>query len=284
MLPARFRLHRPQSMAEAFALMAQHGDDAAFYAGGTELLIAMKSRVLRYPEIIDIKRIPGMDEVVLRPDGTLSIGALATHHRLANHPLVREHFPAYAELSGNVANIRVRAAGTLGGNLCFAEPHADPPALLCALGATLVLAGSEGERRVAMEDFILGEFTTERRDDELLAAIEVPPMPAGARAAYRSFGHMERPAAGVAALAVPAATGWDWRFWVGAACSRPSRLPALERTMAGLDGEAALAAIGEASCAAAAELEVHDDMHGAADYKRHLITVLAHRAAKACLP
>jgi len=263
MLPARFALHRPASIAEALVLAAEHGDDATFYAGGTELLVALKARVLRYGHILDLKRIGALRGIAACEDGTLRIGALATHHEIASHPLVLHHQPAYATLSADVANIRVRVAGTLGGNLCFAEPHADPPALLCALDARVVLAGAEGERTVPMREFILGEFTTARADGELLVRVEIPPLPSGARAAYLAFGHLERPAVGVAAL-----RGADarWRFWVGAIAGRPAPLECEP---------------GEVDDAAAG-LEANDDLHGSAEYKRHLVGVLARRAAKAC--
>lgn len=263
MLPARFALHRPARVEEALALRAQHGDDAAFYAGGTELLVAMKARVLRYPHVIDLKRIDALRGITVREDGTLVIGALATHHAIATHPQVRACQPAYAALSADVANIRVRAAGTLGGNLCFAEPHADPPALLCALGARVVLAGDDGERTLPMREFILGEFTTARADGELLLRVEIPPLAAGARAAYRAFGQLERPAVGVAALREP---GGRVRLWVGALAGRP--MP--------------LACAPEEAGDAARALEAHDDLHGSAEYKRHLVGVLARRAAEAC--
>jgi carbon-monoxide dehydrogenase medium subunit len=283
MLPARFELHRPESVAAALALLAEHGDDATPYAGGTELLIALKARVLRYAHVVDLKRIDALRGVSEGPDGTLIIGALATHHQLAQHPLIRERLPAYAELSNNVANIRVRVSGTLGGNLCFAEPHADPPALLCALQASVRLAGAAGERVVAMEDFIMGEFTTARADGELLLSIEIPRLPAGARAAYRASGHLERPAAGVAAVAMPKGAGFEWRFWAGAVSGRPTRLESVEKAAAGLKGSDAIAAIMREAPAAANALEAHDDLHGGAEYKRHLVTVLARRAAEACL-
>lgn len=283
MLPARFNLHRPASIGEALALLGQHGDDASPYAGGTELLVAMKARVVRFAHIVDIKRIAELRGVVARPDGGLSIGALCTHHELANHALVRERLPAYADLSANVANIRVRVAGTLGGNLCFAEPHADPPALLCALGAQVVLAGPAGERSLAVGDFIVGELSTARADNELLRRIEVPGLPAGGRAGYRASGHLERPAVGVAAVAVPHGEGHQWRFFAGAICGRPTELTLLAQAMSGLPAAEALAALQANAGAAAETLEAHDDLRGSAEYKRHLVTVLARRAARIAL-
>lgn len=283
MLPARFELHRPDSLGTALALLAEHGDDASPYAGGTELLIAMKARVVRFAHIVDIKRIAALRGVAARDDGGLSIGALCSHHELANDPLVRKRLPAYARLSANIANIRVRVAGTLGGNLCFAEPHADPPALLCALGAELSLVGSQGERRLSLQDFILGELSTARADQELLVRIEVPGLPVGARAAYRAFGHLERPAVGVAAVAVPDAKGYAWRFFAGAICGRPTPLTSLDQAMAGQPAAEALDSLERNAAAAVEQIEAYDDLRGSADYKRHLVTVLARRTARVAL-
>ncbi|MBE0616188.1 MAG: FAD binding domain-containing protein [Burkholderiales bacterium] len=283
MLPARFELHRPDSLATALALLDEYGEDASPYAGGTELLIAMKARVVRFAHIIDIKRIAELRGIVARDDGGLSIGALCSHHELANDPIVRKHAPAYARLSANIANIRVRVAGTLGGNLCFAEPHADPPALLCALGAEVCLAGSRGMRKLPLQDFILGELSTVRTDQELLVRIEVPGQPEGARAAYRAFGHLERPAAGVAAVAKPEGKGYAWRFFAGSMCGRPTALTLLEDAMAGQPPAEALESLERTAQAAVEHIETYDDLRGSADYKRHLVTVLALRSARAAL-
>jgi carbon-monoxide dehydrogenase medium subunit len=283
MLPARFELHRPDSLGTALALLAEYGDDASPYAGGTELLIAMKARVVRFAHIVDIKRIAALRGVAARADGGLSIGALCTHHELAHDPLVRERLPAYARLSANIANIRVRVAGTLGGNLCFAEPHADPPALLCALGAEVVLARPQGERRLPLQDFILGELSTARTDQELLVRIEVPGQPAGACTAYRAFGHLERPAVGVAAVAVPDGKGYAWRFFAGSICGRPTALTLLEQAMAGQPVAEALDSLDRNAQTAVEQIEAYDDLRGGADYKRHLVTVLARRSARVAL-
>jgi len=264
MLPARFCLHRPSTTAEALALLAEHGDEATPYAGGTEILVAMKARVVNYRHVVDLKRVDPLRGVIRRGDGTIVIGSLSTHHELANDPLIREFLPAYAEMSENIANIRVRVVGTLGGNLCFAEPHADPPTLLCALDASVVLAGISGERIVSMADFIQGDFATARHDGELLVRVEIPPLESGARAAYRSFGQLERPAAGVAAVHL---AGGTWRFWAGALVSKPIMLA---ETAEEIDQRAG-------------RIDAHGDLHGSAKYKRHLVGVLARRAMRACL-
>src|SRR6478609_2098528 len=145
MLLSPFRYHRPRHLAAAHELLARYGDDAAVYAGGTELLLAMKARVLRYSDLIDLKHIEQLGDIRHKA-GHMVIGALVSHFRLATDPLMVTMLPAYAALSNNIANIRVRVAGTLAGNLCFAEPHADPPALLAALGASVTLVSAEGSR------------------------------------------------------------------------------------------------------------------------------------------
>lgn len=269
-----FKLYRPHSIDEALALLEEHGDDASPIAGGTELLVALKARVLHYPHLVDVKKVDGLRGVRIGAEGGIVIGALSTHHDLANDPLVREHLPAYAALSNNVANIRVRVAGTIGGNLCFAEPHADPPALLCAMGAEVVLQRKGRSRRVRMEDFITSDFTTAREDGELLTSIEIPRTAARSTYAYGNFGHLERPAVGVA---VGRSREGSYQVWVGAIAGRPIRMTAVERAIDGAAvGEAAALArrAGEQSCG---ELEAHDDIHGSADYKRHLASVLIGR-------
>lgn len=286
MRPVRFELHRPTSLEDALAFKAVYGDEATFHAGGTELLVALKARVLHYDHVIDLKQVPELRDIHVREDGTLVIGALSTHHVIARDPLVRRVLPGYAELSENVANIRVRVAGTLGGVLCFAEPHADAPTMLCALDARMVLASPERTRTVPSREFHLSEFTTAREENEILVAIEVPPSSAGTRSAYRCFGHTERPAVGVAAAWSPNGPK-RLNLWAGAITATPQPLSETEEAAnvlaADLPYEEVWASLSSVLAAEAARIDAHDDLHGSADYKRHLVSVLAQRAIKASL-
>lgn len=286
MRPARFTLHRPSSLREALAMKAQFGDAATFHAGGTELLVALKARVLQYDHVIDIKQVEELRSIRLLDDGTLSIGSLSTHHVIANDPLVQQLLPGYAHLSEHVANIRVRVAGTLGGVLCFAEPHADAPTMLCALDARIVLASATAQRTVASREFHVGEFATARKDDELLVSVDVPRQLPGDRSAYRPFGHTERPAVGVAAVWSP--TGPQrLRLWVGAIVAVPAPLSQAQEEAARLPPDASFEAVWGALepviSAEAEQIDAHDDLHGSAEYKKHLVTVLARRALEGCL-
>ena len=137
----RFRLEEPESVKEVSELLGRFGESAKVYAGGTELLLAMKEGLVQYERLVNIKRVSGLNEVKLE-NGAIKIGALCTHHQLESSAVLQQNLPALVKLEQNVANVRVRQVGTLGGNLCFAEPHADPGTLLMALGATQVAENS----------------------------------------------------------------------------------------------------------------------------------------------
>lgn len=277
-----FTHHRPVSLDEVFETLAKHGDDAAVYAGGTELLLALKARVLRYEHLIDLKRVKELSGIRIEGE-ELVIGALATHHQIANSDLVQAHVPAYAALSEEIANIRVRAAGTLAGNLAFAEPHSDPPSLLSAMDATLILVSSGGKRGVPMREFILSEFTTAREENELIAEIRIPVTAAGEGFAYRKFGHLERPAVGASAGCVMRGGKPSYRLWFGAIGDRPLHAKEIEDAIAGVPAASLPEALPKAARDFASGISTASDLHGSADYKQHLASVLIQRAlAAAC--
>src|SRR5215218_3137219 len=239
----RFTIHQPQSVGEASEMLAHFGPDAAVYAGGTELLIVMKERLAHFPHLIDIKRIPGLNEITFDPERReLSIGAVATHRDLERSPVVRERFSALGMLEAAVANIRVRSAGTIGGNLCFAEPHSDPATLLTALGARLTLASASGTRRLPIDSFFTGLMETARHHEEVLVTISVPEPAANAGVAYHRFKLHERPTAAVAAvIAVDDGAISDARIVAGSVGERPQRLAETETFLRGQSAEAAAA-------------------------------------------
>jgi carbon-monoxide dehydrogenase medium subunit len=278
MLPP-FEIHQPATAAEAAALRARWGDAAALYAGGSELLLAMKEGLGRFERLIDVKTIGALHELALAGD-VLAVGAAVTHRALERAPIVRARFPLLAEMERQVANVRVRAVGTLGGNLAFGEPHSDPPTALLVHGATVVLEGPAGGRRLALEAFLTGPYETALAPDEVLTRVEVAAPPPRSAGAYLKFGLHERPTVGVAALLVPAARGAavaEARVAVGCVGPVPTRLGALEAQLAG----ASLATLeaGFAPAAAAGEgLDAVSDLHGSADYKRAMAGVFVKRA------
>lgn len=280
MLPSPFEFERPSTVADAVRAVGESGD-GMFYSGGTELLLAMKMRVIHTDRLIDIKRIPGLDRIALNEANEIEIGARCTHNRIANDPVIRQYVPALSSLCANVANIRVRSAGTIGGNLCFGEPHADPPTMLAALDARLFLEGSSGKRIVHADEFIRSELETMREPDELLTLI-VFARPTGP-VTYRRFKHGERPSVNVAmawSLNESGTTIKDVRVRVGALGSRPQPLKAIEGALRDTSVAGARSAIEAVLPEALDELEVNEDRHGGADYKRHLAGVLLLRNAE----
>lgn len=274
-----FEMHEPETVEEASSLLSEYGFDAAVYAGGTELLLVMKEGLVHYPHLVNVKTIPGLSDISVE-EGILLIGPLATHYQMERSPVVREQALLMAEVESMVANVRVRAAGTLGGGLCFGEPHSDPATLLMAWGATVELGSASGKRRLPIEEFILGLFETARREDEILTGIRIPLLPDGMAGAYQKFTTHERPTASVAAL-LKMGDGLieQARLAIGSVGPKPVRVPA---------GEEALRreAPGKAVFEAAAEQAVRaadpvDDIYGSAEYKRNLVRVLTVRALNA---
>lgn len=278
---SRFIIHEPKTVEEASTLLAAHGSEATVYAGGTELLVLMKERLVHFPHLVNIKTIPGLANISLDTAGeAIEIGPLATHRAIERSPLVRERAPLFAGLAAHVANVRVRAAGTIGGNLCFAEPHSDPATLLVAWGATFTLTSAAGSRDVPAEEFFLGMLETARRHEEVLTAIHVPLMPPDAGSAYERFKIHERPTATVAAvLRVAADEIVEARIVAGSVGPRPMRLPLAEEVLVGQRPVGTLFAA--AAERARDETEVTEDPFESGDYKRHLVRVLTERALTA---
>lgn len=273
-----FRLEEPTSIGEASALLARYGDRARLYAGGTELLLVMKEGLLQYERLINIKRIPELTQMSMQ-DGGLHIGAATTHRTLERSPLVQGYFSTLADVEASVANVRVREVGTLGGNLCFAEPHADPGTLLQVYDATVQLDRNGGSRRLPVEDLFVDSFEVAIEEDELLTSVHVPSLPLNTAVAYRKFGFLERPSVGVA-VAVTATTEHVQavKLAVGCVGPVPRRMREVEDRLSdkGIDDvraemETAMQMAGDAADAVT-------DLHGSADYKAYLVGVLLRQA------
>ncbi|MBW3633855.1 MAG: FAD binding domain-containing protein [Chloroflexi bacterium] len=279
----RFTIHQPQSVEEASEMLARFGPDAAVYAGGTELLIVMKERLAHFPHLMDIKRIPGLNALVYDAERReLVIGAVACHRDLERSPEVRDRLPALAALEAAVANVRVRNAGTIGGNLCFAEPHSDPATLLTALDARLTLVAATGTRQIPMASFITGLMETVRRHDEILVSITVPEPAANSGVAYERFKLHERPTAAVAAvITVVEGTIADARIVAGSVGVRPQRLLGTEVMLRGLPAM-------ETSAVTVAdfirdEVEVTGNLFESDPYTRQLARTVGRRAIAAAI-
>jgi aerobic carbon-monoxide dehydrogenase medium subunit len=278
MMPLRkFSIHQPKSIGEASQMLAQYGEKGRLYAGGTELLLAMKHDLLRYEHLVDVKTIPDLNKIELK-NGALMIGGSATHRTIERSALVKQSLPVLAEMETKVANIRVRACGTLGGNLCFAEPHSDPATLLTALGAKAHVQGKAGARTVAMNKLITGAYETSLASDELLVGVEIPVLTKTQRAAYLKFQLKERPTLGLALLLeLDGDNIKKASAVVGSVSAAPTQSDKANGLLAGARAQVEKQ-IGDAAEALAQAADPVDDTEGGADYKRHLIGVFLRRA------
>jgi aerobic carbon-monoxide dehydrogenase medium subunit len=276
----RFRLEEPTSIAEVSELLGRFGDSAKVYAGGTELLLAMKEGLVHYERLVNVKGVTGLNEVK-QNNGDIHIGALSTHRELESSPILKEKLPALVKLEQNVANVRVRQVGTIGGNLCFAEPHADPGTLLIALGARLVAEKGEHKREITAESFFVDAYETALEPDEVLTQIIIPVPTEPSGVCYMKFGYLERPSVGLA-VAVKLNTGKtqidDIRIAVGCAGPAPKRVAEAEALLKGKSVDEATRNIPQAGETSARASQAISDLHGAQDYKEHIVQVLLKRS------
>jgi aerobic carbon-monoxide dehydrogenase medium subunit len=270
-----FDLHRPTSEDEARELLLRYGEDAAVICGGTELLLLLKLGYAAYGHLVLISGIPTL-RGVRADNGSLVIGAASTHREIESSPLVLELLPALAAMERRVANIRVRNVGTLGGNLCFSDPHSDPATFLLALDAQ----AEWEDRRAPLADFLLGPYQTALGPGELLKAVQIPLPAPDTRIVHRKFAFHERPAATVtAAVTVQEGTIAYARIAVGSVGARAVRAHAAEAELQGVTTSDPTP-IAEAAERAAEASEPIDDANGSADYKRELMRVLVARSLR----
>jgi carbon-monoxide dehydrogenase medium subunit len=292
-----FSLHRPESVGQASRLLADLGDEGAAYCGGTELLLAMKLGLASYEHLVDLKRVSALRGISALPPnkgdpGGIRIGAAATHREIETSPVLRARYPELCAMTSQVANVRVRSVGTLGGNLCFADPHSDPASFLLAAGAAMICQHGEATRRVPAAAFLTGLYETALAPGELLTAVELPARPHRTALSHLRFTLTERPAVTVTAMltlaaaevAPPAVTRRSGagpvvaqaRLIVGSVGSVP--FAAGTEILAGA-AAADFAARAEA-CAeqAAAGCTPLSDGEASAEYLRHLVFIHARQA------
>lgn len=280
MIPAPFEYERASSVAEAVARLSEGGDEARVIAGGHSLLPLMRLRLARPTLLVDIGR---LDELrYVEADGDhLVIGALTTHHELADSHELSEACPLLARTAAQIGDPQVRHRGTLGGSIAHADPASDLPTALLALDASIVVEGADGARDIPAGEFFVGPFTSALGSAELVTAVRVPR--SGARGAYLKFHRRAQDWAivGVAALIEPDGEA------IGRASialtnmgGTPIRATAVEEALAGAEGDAAIA---EAAARVRDLDRPPSDEQASGEFRSHLAEVLIRRAVGAAL-
>ena len=283
MKPAAFAYHAPQSLDEALALLAEHGDEGKILAGGQSLVPAMNFRLARPAVLIDINRIAGLD-FLRREDGWLRIGAL-TRHLAFEQPVTAGPLGALLpQVARHVAHLPIRVRGTFAGSLAHADPAAEWSLVATTLGGEIVAQGSAGERILAADGFFRTAFTTALRPDELITEVRLPLLDAAWRCGFMEFSRRKGDFALAMALAAVKREGdriTAARIGVGGVEHRPRRVEAAEQVLVGASVRREVLA--EAAAAVAAALAPVADIHASADYRRDLAQVMTRRALAAAL-
>ena len=279
MKPAAFEYHRPASVDEALALLAAHGYDARLLAGGQSLVPAMNFRLAQPAVLVDLNRIAGLSYIAERGGG-LRIGAMTRQRAAERSPLVASHAPLLAETLPFVAHAQIRNRGTIGGTIAHADPAAEIPAVMVALGARFHIVGPNGGRSVDAGGFFTGLFATVLEPEEMLLEVEIPPPAPGVGCAFQEISRRHGDYA-LAGCAAAVEVGVDGRC-------RSARIALLSvgegpvlaaEAAAALEGEAPTEDAIRAAAEAASQRDVDPpgDIHATPAYRRQLVDVLVRR-------
>lgn len=278
MIPTRFDYHTATSVIEAVGVLSQH-KDAKVLAGGHSLLPSMKLRLAQPTTLVDIGRIKELVRITSDANET-TIGALTTHDMLANSQDVKQRIPALAEAAALIGDQQIRNRGTLGGSISHADPAADYPAVMLALGAEMHAVGASGSRTIQANDFFVDLMTTALKSNELLVQVRIPTLAPRTGCCYVKF---PQPASRFAIVGACACITLDAQgtctkasIGVTGACATAKHATATEAALKGkkLDD----ATISSAAAQAANGMDCLSDIHASAEYRAHLVTVMTQRA------
>jgi aerobic carbon-monoxide dehydrogenase medium subunit len=278
-VPAPFDYERATSVEHAVALLERHGPEARLVAGGHSLLPMMKLRLARPEVLIDVNDVPGLADISVLGD-EIRIGAMVRHSALLASAVVAEHYRIFAEAERVIADPIVRNRGTVGGSLCQADPSEDLSAAFAAVRATVVIAGSGGERVVPVRDFHRGAYETAVEPAEMLTEVRIPIRPGGGSA----YEKIERRVGDWAIAASGVAVWLDGdtisEIGIGLTAVGAEHFVAAQAEAAAVGRSADEATIEEVGRLAAEGCNPITDQRGPADYKRHLAGELTKRALR----
>jgi CO/xanthine dehydrogenase FAD-binding subunit len=271
------------SLQEACSLISQYKDVGKILAGGQSLITLLRQKLISPTCLIDIKGLKELDYIKFDESTGLKMGALTTHRAIEKSELIKQKYPVLSEMEKSVASVQTRNWGTIGGNLCSADPIGDPAPSLIALGAKLRLVKAKGERTVPLENFFEDYFTTVIEPDEILAEIQLPPPAADTAVEYMKFSTIE---AGIkivsTSVAITVEPGSDVCKDAKIIMSAVAPVPLVAKKAAEmLKGKKLTdALIEEAGITAASETDPTSDVHASAEYRKELVKVLVKRAVK----
>jgi len=276
-----FDVLRANTIAEACALLSKYGDEARVLAGGTDLLVKMKNKGTLPRYLINVKRIPDLDQIRYEGTAGLRIGALTTIQAIKDSSVIAHKFSMLSQSAGKVGTLQIRNLGTIGGNLANASPAAEFAPVLLTLGASVNCAGPEGERVIAMDEFFLGPGKTTLRGNEMLTEIVVPNLPAHSAGVYLKHSLRGMDVAIVSAAVVIHLDGEvcrDAKIALGAVAPTPFRTRKAEALLNGrrlLGGDSDNELFDEVARVAASESVPIDDLRAYTTYRKKVAETLS---------
>jgi carbon-monoxide dehydrogenase medium subunit len=280
----------PKTLPQAIALLAKHGDRARILAGGTDILVQLREGRRDADILVDVKNIKQLNELTCSPKSTnpdLRIGAAVPCYRIYEHKNLRKFYPGLIDAAELIGGIQIQSRASLGGNLCNASPAADSIPALIAYQAVCVIAGANGTRDVPVEKFCSGPGRNVLQPGELLVTLRMPPPAPHSGVHYQRF--IPRNEMDIAVVGVGAAVTLDesktrcTAARIALAAVAPTPLLVADAGAALVDGELTDALISKAAAAAQAAAQPISDMRGDADYRKHLVAVLAKRVIQGAI-
>ncbi len=268
----------PKTVKEACRLL-EKSDNAKVLAGGASLVVLLRNKLLFPDQLINLKTIAGLNRIKLSVEGELSVGVLCRHREIENSPVIQERFEILAEAASRIASPSIRNMGTIGGNICHAEPSADFPPALIALGANLRITGAKGSRTVPIDEFFTDYYENVLEPDEILTKILIPPLPSRSGGAYLK---LDKTTNSVAIVGVGAVIGLDEKgtcasagLGVGGAAPTPLAI----KEVTGLVGKPVDDSSVETVASAAVEQsQPISNLHASETYRREMVGVFVKRA------
>ena len=276
----------PETLSEALRILHQHGEAAKVLAGGQSLLVFLREGLIAPRVLVSLKRVQELRALSFSVADGMHIGAMVTQAELERAQPVRDYYRALSEAASVVATVQVRNQGTIGGNLCHADPTADPPAALIALGARLEIAGLDGRRTLPVEAFFRDYMDVGLGADEVLTRIVLPPPVRNSSSAYlkHRVRHVDTALVGAAAwlqLDDTASLVQDVRIGLAGAGATPLR--ALEAEQVLRSAPPSHGKLAQCADAAAAGCDPLDDTEASAWYRREMVRTLVQRVLAMCL-
>jgi carbon-monoxide dehydrogenase medium subunit len=281
MKPAPFKYYAPTTVEEALAHLSKHGYDAKALAGGQSLIPTMNFRLAQPSVLVDLNNIPELFYIHPGENSGLRIGAMTRESQVEHSPLVAERAPLLHETMPHIAHPQIRNRGTIGGTLAHADPAAELPAVSVALNGRFRLRSQAGERWVAADEFFIGFFTTALEPDELLVEVALPPMPPRSGWSFLEVARRHGDYALVGVAAMMTLDDQDQCYqarlvFLSVGDGPVEAQQAVEMLTGQIPSPEAIRAAAET--AAKADVDPGSDIHASADYRRHLVQVMAHRA------